>query len=169
MPRNFLRHDGDFSGVYLTDDTNRNDIDTVSVMKDGEYLYFRITTVDPVTAYQNGDTEWMNIRIRTKNGGETDSLGYHYVINREVFSDGTSSVQRCAPDGSFASVGRAEYFLSRNVLCIKVPLNVLKLSADNYQIEFKVNDNISDSSDVLSFYNSGDSAPIGGLSWQFGY
>lgn len=169
MPRNFLRHDGDFSGVYLTDDTNRNDIDTVSVMKDGEYLYFRITTVDPVTAYQNGDTEWMNIRIRTKNGGETDSLGYHYAINREVFSDGTSSVQRCAPDGSFASVGRAEYFLSRNVLCIKVPLNVLKLSADNYQIEFKVNDNISDSSDVLSFYNSGDSAPIGGLSWQFGY
>ena len=23
--------------------------------------------------------------------------------------------------------------------------------------------------DVLSFYNSGDSAPIGGLSWSFGY
>ena len=168
IERNFLRHDGDYSGIYLTDTTNRNDIDTVSVARDGENLYFRITTVDPVTAYEEGDTEWMNIRIRTEDGGETDSLGYHFVVGRAV-SGSQMSVSRCLPDGSFSLLGQAEFAVSGNVLCVSVPLSLLGFSATDYRIEFKVSDNIADSSDVLSFYNSGDSAPIGGLSWQFGY
>ncbi len=169
ISRRFLRHDGDFSGVYLEDDSNRNDIDTVSVARDGQYLYFRITTVAPVTEYRSGDGNWMNIWLTTGSKEEKNAIGYQYCINREVFPDGTSSVSRCSADGSFASCGKAEYVRSGNVLNVKVPLTVLGLSEENFAFDFKVSDNISDCGNVLSFYNSGDSAPIGGLSWSYGY
>lgn len=167
IERNFLRHDGDYSGVYLTDNTNRNDVDSVRVMKDGENLYFKITTVDAITPYSAGDDGWMNIRIRTSDG-IYDGVGYNYCINQTVYENGTSSV--CKYDGTaYREVGKAEYALVGNTLCVKIPMSLLGLDTENYKIEFKVSDNVTYGQDVLSYYNSGDSAPIGGLSYQFGY
>jgi hypothetical protein len=156
---------------YNEDYTNRNDLDTISVARDDEYLYFRITTVADITAYTGTDSRWMNIWIKTQNGGTTNSLGYDYVINREVIDETRSKVLKATGDATYIQSGEAEYKASGNVMLVKVPLSALGLSKDNYDIEFKVSDNVKATakSTILEFYNSGDSAPIGGLNYKFGY
>ncbi len=145
----------------MTDQTARNDISEVKVAKDKKYLYFKVSTVDPITPYESGDTKWMNIHIRTSSA-KSEAWGYNYAIRE-------NGKVTAVDNGTFKTLGTAETEVINNEMYVKVPLKLLGLSAKNCSIEFKVSDNVTDPSDVLSFYNSGDSAPIGGLSWSFGY
>lgn len=166
--RYYLSYDRSY---YNEDDSNRNDIDTVQVARDSENLYFRITTVSDITAHSENDLKWMNIWLKTQNGGTKNSLGYDYVINREVIDGTHSKVLRSTGDATCEEAGRAEYQVQGKVMLVKIPLSALGLSKDNYDIEFKVSDNVKATAktDILEFYNSGDSAPIGGLNYKFGY
>ena len=110
----------------------------------------------------------MNIRIRTGNAGETDALGYNYIVNYSVLSDSKTGIGKLTKKG-YEKAGEADYAVSGNMLTVKIPLKTLGLKSDYRTIEFKVSDNVTDPSDVLSFYNSGDSAPIGGLNFSYGY
>ena len=164
IERNFQSYDG----FIVTDTTNRNDIVSVRVCSDKDNVYFAIETKDPITAYASGDNSWMNIRIRTGNAGETDALGYNYIVNYNVLSDSKTEIGKLTKKG-YEKAGEADYAVSGNMLTVKIPLKTLGLKSDYRTIEFKVSDNVTDPSDVLSFYNSGDSAPIGGLNFSYGY
>ena len=156
---------------YNEDYTNRNDIDTVWVARDAEYLYFRITAAEDITAHSSGDLRWMNIWLNTQNSGTKNAIGYQYVINREILDGSRSKVLKATDSAKYEQTGEAEYAVSGNVMLVRIPLSALGLTEDNYDIEFKVSDNVkaTANSDILEFYNSGDSAPIGGLSYKFGY
>jgi hypothetical protein len=52
---------------------------------------------------------------------------------------------------------------------IKIPLSTLGLTADNCEIQFKVADNVAKFDDIMNYYVTGDSAPIGRLSYNYGY
>ena len=52
---------------------------------------------------------------------------------------------------------------------VRVKLSDLKMSAKNYSMQFKVSDNVKNPEDALSFYTTGDAAPIGRLSYVYGY
>ena len=52
---------------------------------------------------------------------------------------------------------------------VRVRLSDLGMSAEDYYMEFKVTDNIQKESDFLSLYSTGDAAPIGRLSYTYGY
>lgn len=164
--RNFKAMAGD---TVYTDKTGRNDIDTVTVLRDSEYLYFRITCVDAITPYRAGDTGWMNLWLKTA-GAEGDLMGgYEFVINREV-NDGKSSILRCKSESDLTAVGEADVNVYGNAMIIRIPLNALGLTANNYQVEFKVTDNVQDMiGDPLNLYSTGDAAPIGSLNFSFGY
>lgn len=168
VERYYLAYDRSY---YNEDSSNRNDIDTIRVARDSEYLYFRITTLADITAYKDKDVKWMNVWIKTQNGGTTNSLGYDYVINRELIDDNRSKILRAIGNASYEQAGEAEYKVQSNVMLVKVPLSALGLSEKNYDIEFKVSDNVKATakSTILEFYNSGDSAPIGGLNYKYGY
>ncbi len=146
--------------VMLTDKTGRNDIETVRVARDDTYLYFKISVAgDAITPYSEGDGKWMNIHIRMAEESNA-AWGYTYTVcNR-------GSVVRNT-DGK--TIGSAETVVSGKEMTVKIPLKMLGLKRDDCSVEFKVTDNVTDATDVLSCYNSGDSAPIGGLSWSFGY
>lgn len=166
--RYYLSYDRSY---YNEDDSNRNDIDTIRVARDDAHLYFRITTADEITSYTSGDQKWMNIWIKTQNGGTENSLGYQYVINREIIDGVRSRVLKSKGGADYKATGEAEYKVFGKVILVKIPLSALGLSEKNYDIEFKVSDNVKATAktDILEFYNSGDSAPIGGLSYKFGY
>lgn len=148
------------------DNSNRNDIDTIKVVRDDEYLYFRVTAVENITEPTADDKCWMNIFIRTDNGKHLYN-GYDYVINRTV-SGGKTTVMQGVKNGLKTS-GEGEVYLYGKAMIVKVPLSALGLSSTNYHIEFKVADNIKDTEDYLDFYSTGDSAPIGRLNFSFGY
>ena len=164
ISRDWYSFDGSFSYI---DTTNRNDIVRVSVCRDTEYLYFRVETKDAITEREADDTKWMNIMIKTSDDSSAGIFGYEYFINREI-SGNTTSVQRY--NGSdYVDVGTGDVYVSGNVMQVRVRLSDLGLNVNNYSIEFKVTDNIRRVNDVLSYYSTGDSAPVGRMGYVFGY
>lgn len=160
--RNFKGMAGD---IVYTDTTGRNDIDTISVLRDAEYLYFRIACVEEITAYTAGDQGWMNLWLKTAKATDALFCGYEYVINREI-SEGKSEILSANQE----SVGQADVSVFGNVMIVRIPLSAIGLDEYNYQIEFKVTDNVQDmENDPLNLYSTGDAAPIGSLNFNFGY
>lgn len=149
-----------------TNKTNRNDIETIKVARDDDYMYFRVTCAADITAYQSGDEGWMNILINTDNANDTFN-GYNYVINRSVSGNVTKVMK--SKGGKLTEVGEGEVYVYGEAMIVKVPLATLGLTFQNYHIQFKVADNIADFSDYRSFYNTGDAAPIGRLNYEYGY
>ena len=160
--RNFKAMAGEL--VY-TDTTGRNDIDTISILRDAEYLYFRIACVEDITAHKASDAGWMNLWIKTANAKDDLFCGYEYVINREV-SGSKSAILKAKGE----SVGEADVNVLGKVMIVRMPLSAIGLDAHNYQIEFKVTDNVQDmENDPLNLYSTGDAAPIGSLNFSYGY
>ncbi|MDR3318234.1 MAG: hypothetical protein LBS99_02235 [Clostridiales bacterium] len=153
--------------LNLTDDSNRNDIAETRVARDKEYLYFKVTCAANITAPASADKGWLNIHINTRNSGEKDALGYQYRINSSV-SDGKGEILRALSDGKSEKAGGADIFLSGKSAVIRVPLSALCLSDRNYEIDFKVSDNVNQNN-FLNFYTTGDCAPCGRLNYKFGY
>lgn len=150
-------------GNYYTNDTGRNDISEVRVASDAENLYFRIATVNPVTARQADDTRWMNlfIGVEGKSGGWND---LQYVVNRSG-SGGSASLD--AIDGTtFTSAGTAKTTVSGNVMTVTVKKADLGISG-SYGIYFKVCDNLQKDFDITDLYTNGDAAPIGRLNYLY--
>ena len=125
-------------------------------------------TLAPITQYVSGDEGWMNILIKTTNGGDLYN-GYDYVINTAPKADGTTNVMKAEKNNSLKENGSAKYVVKDNILQIQVPLSALGLSETNYEIQFKVTDNVGGYGDYLNLYDTGDSAPVGRLNYTFGY
>ncbi|MGN1214707.1 MAG: hypothetical protein ACI4TJ_00525, partial [Candidatus Cryptobacteroides sp.] len=70
-------------------------------------------------------------------------------------------------DGKKKMCGKATYSVKGNVLKVTVPLEVLGLEKDNVHFGFKVADNVTNPDDIMDYYISGDSAPIGRLSFEY--
>lgn len=165
IARDYQRYDG---GAKYEDYSNRNDIDKIQVARDYKNLYFRIQTVNDITEYRQGDLRWMNLRINTSNSKNKDAMGYEYLLNSKILEDNKSIVLRAGTDGKYKEIGKSEYSVSGNVMIVKVPLSLLGLNAAECEIEFKVTDNVK-TTNLLEYYVSGDSAPIGTLNYKFGY
>lgn len=153
------------SDLVYKDTTGRNDIDTVSILRDGEYMYFRIACVEDITAYAEGDDGWMNLWLKTADTERELYCGYEYVINRSV-SGGKSDILTANGE----SVGQADVNVIGKVMIVRIPLAALGLDQHNFALEFKVTDNVQDmENDPLNLYSTGDAAPIGSLNFSYGY
>lgn len=151
-----------------TDTSNRNDITDIKVVHSSADLFVYVKTKEPITPYNGTDTNWMTILIDT-NAGNEGFEGYDYIINRNPKTDGTTSVEKSGGGFTWRNAGSAEYRLYGDVIVYKIPLAALGLTADNCYIRFKVTDNITNPDDIMDYYISGDSAPIGRLSYSYGY
>lgn len=150
------------------DNSNRNDIVSIKVVHDAEYVYFRVDTKDPITEYNGTDTNWMNLLIGA--GDTTQSFaGFNYIINRKPGENGTTSIEKCTQSGfNWTDAGTAETYVSGNMIVYKIPLSALGLSGDGVSLSFKVCDNVQKQDDILDYYITGDSAPIGRFGYAYG-
>lgn len=177
LARDYWSFDVKPTGPYYTDATDRNDILETRVVHDGTNLYFLVTTKEDVTAYESGDN-WMNILIKTDASTEDNSFaGYNFAVNRAPDGN-TTSVEKSTGGWNWESAGAAELLVEGNRMMITVPLSTLGLSADNVKFSFKVADNVQKPSwfaaedaehDILHYYATGDSAPLGRYSYSYGY
>lgn len=155
LNRNFRNYLGN---EMLTDDTARNDIASVKVAHDSTKMYFRVETAADITPYESGDTSWMNVWIGTKKNG----VGYDYVINREY-----GKLCRIE-NGKYTVAEDCEIYVNGKVMTVAVPLSAIGQTGEIPAIRFKVSDHVV-ASDAMNFYIGGDSAPIGRLSYTYGY
>ena len=164
MPRNF----SDAAGLRVyTDNSNRNDITEIKVAHDRKHVYFMVETRENITGYNGTDVNWMNILIAS--GGKESFEGYRYIVNRRPQTNGTTSVEQSTGGYNWENSGSAKYTVQGNRLQVAIPLSALGLSPGNCVFEFKVADNVTKYDDIMDYYISGDSAPIGRLNFSYGY
>jgi hypothetical protein len=77
-----------------------------------------------------------------------------------------ASVEKCEDGYKFSDVGEADISFSSEVMQLSNPRSLIEAN-DKVDIEFKITDNISHPEDVMDYYISGDSMPIGRL--HYGY
>lgn len=158
-----------FSTTTYVDNSNRNDISSVRIAHDTANLYVRVETAEAVTAYNGTDKNWMNLLIQTENGGENSFAGFQYIVNRSPDGSGKTSVEKSKGGFSWESAGSAQYAVSGNVVLYSIPLASLGLTAQNCYIRIKACDNVTKPDDIMDYYVSGDSAPIGRFAYSYGY
>ena len=158
----------DASGAtyYYEDKSNRNDIVNIKVTHDDNYYYFYVDTATNITAHNGTDTNWMNLFIGTEYGANTFA-GFNYVINRNPnVANGTTSIHKYN-NGSWESVGTADIKVQGNMMMLRIPRSLVGKTADA-EIRFKVSDNVQNQNNIMDYYVTGDSAPIGRLGFVYG-
>ena len=71
-------------------------------------------------------------------------------------------------NGGWENAGTADLRVNGNVMVVKLPLSAIGKSSKDLAIEFKVSDNVTNYDDIMDYYVTGDSAPIGRLSYSYG-
>ena len=127
---------------------------------------FEVRTASDVIPYAQGDLNWMNILVKTDDSSDK-AFEYDYVINRYPTVNGVTTVERICADGRKVLSGKATYSVSGDILRVTVPFEALGLEAGDVHFGFKVADNVADPDDIMEYYVSGDSAPIGRLSFDY--
>lgn len=164
-PRDFINAAG--TDRYI-DSSNRNDITRIKVVNDDKNIYFLINTLDNITQHNGKDLNWMNVFIKID--VDTPSFeGYQFVINRRPNETNITSVERSIGGYHWEHIGEAQYSIKENTLQLAIPLTLLGLSKTNCSIEFKVADNVTQADDIMDYYITGDSAPIGRLNFSYVY
>ena len=142
----------------------RNNIQEVRVTKDSSYIYFYIRCEDDITAAT--DSRWMNIFIGTGTPSSKGWQGYEYVVNRSV-NGNVSNVEKLNSNYTGTVTGQADISLNGSVLQVRIPRSALGLGANSNTFYFKVADDVQGPTDIMNYYTSGSSLPMGRLSFQY--
>lgn len=151
----------------LTDTSNRNDIVKTSVVHDDKNLYLRVETAEDITARDTNDKAFMNVLLNT--GLNEDNFGgYDFIINRSQ-TDNKCTIERVKLDFKTETIGEADIKIEGKIMQIAIPLEKIGLTKDYCSISIKVTDNIQNQNDIMEYYISGDSAPLGRVGYHYGY
>ncbi len=141
-----------------------NHILDIKVTHDDKNVYFFVRTRSRFTS-SAGKANWLNILVGTGEPSLKSWESYEYLIG-ESFKDGDATVGKL--NGSFKTTasGNAKFVQKDNILQIECPKSALGLNGNN-KFYFKVATGIDDPSDIMSYYTSGISMPMGRLSYMY--
>jgi hypothetical protein len=153
-----------YGGIHYTDNTGRNDIDTIKIANDKAYLYAFVQTVDDIVGM--GEEHCLSMFISTGNEANKTWHGYDFVVNRVPASVDRLIVEKYSENG-WNKIAEVAYMMDDNKLQFEVPLATLGLQSDSVSIQFKVADNYQEEDGIYSFYLHGDAAPYGRLNYVY--
>ena len=147
-----------------TDRSNRNNILSVRVGNDGNYLYVGITCEEDIRPRAADDEAWMNVYLST---GGVGWENYDFVIGRKFSQSDRAVVEKLTGNGAATvEVGAAECSISGKTVLYKIPLALLNVTSRS-AIGVKATDNLQSFGNIDEFYISGDSAPLGRLNYTY--
>lgn len=158
-------HTGAVSTLTYTEKAASNDIVSIKLAHDQANIYFRIECANPIVEDPTAEN-FLNILLDS--GKNSDSFSsFDYLINRSHAS-GKASIERFHADGSKTSVSEATYSVAGKIMQLCLPRSAVGLGEEEQlHFSFKVADGVANPSDIMSYYKSGDSAPIGRLSYAY--
>ncbi len=151
---------------YYEQDAVRNNLCEIRVTVDAENLYFYIKAEEDIDRGSDTDN-WMNLFIGTGSLPTAKGWeGYEFVINRSNGAD-KATIERLNADFTSERLeATATFTIQGNVMQISVPREALGLSeaGDFY---FKVADGVTNPADIMDYYVTGRSMPMGRLSYLY--
>lgn len=153
-----------FGAYYYKDDSGRNDFALLKAARDEKNLYFYAQTVDPITQPDGGS--WMTLFINSGNTENKNWHGFDYVINRIAPGETGAVIEACKGGWHWRAIGTAEMRIEENEMMLRVPRDLIGVEEGLLNLQFKWADNYTEG-DIWSFYEKGDAAPIGRLTYVF--
>jgi len=163
IPRDYI---GASEKIRYVRKAARNNLQTVRTAFDDENLFFCIETEKDICVPDDSDTGFMNIMIGCGNPSQKGFEGYEYIIGRKRCGDmHKAQIEKLSCDYSGTDTGvEAEYSISGKVMQVKIPRSVFGDQKDKH-IYFKIADDIENPYDIMDYYVSGKSFPLGRLSY----
>lgn len=160
---------GFYDGLRYTEAAPDNIITEVKVAYDSQNVYFKVTAADNITTHPEGSENWMNLMIGVTGSSDPSWSTFNYVVNRYPGGNGKTSVEGFTESEKYelTSVGEASYSLSGNVLQFAVPRDVLGIGNGGFRITFKITDGITEPDNILDYYVSGESFPVGRYAYSY--
>ncbi len=159
------RHERNSQGaatiLRYTQPAAENHIQEIKVAHDDQQIYFFIRGRNNFSN-PGSKTNWVNILIGTGAPSLKNWESYEYLIGNS-YASGTVSVGKLLPDFRTTASGVAQYTVSGNVLQISCPKTAVGLNGSG-QFYFKVAADVTEPQDIMSYYTSGSSLPLGRLS-----
>lgn len=139
-----------------------NDIVSVRICRDSKNIYMLIQTKKPPLLGSNN----LNILIGTGTPCQKAFAGYEYILlpNGNAydiyrFNNNCTTIY----NGSKTKCANAAYSIIGCYLQIQLPISAI----GNSEFYFKVADSIENPDDIMSYYVSGESLPMGRFSFYF--
>ena len=159
------RDEQGYGELRYTNQTGRNDFDTMKVAEDQDHLYFYAKTAAPIT---KPEKHWMALFLRTANAKEENSWeGYDFVLNRVAPIGGQAVLESSNGGWNWKETAKVVMKVEGNELQLAVPKKVLGITKDA-AFQFKWADHFQDGGNINTFYVDGDAAPIGRLNYVYG-
>lgn len=143
----------------------RNKLQKVKVCHDNDNIYFSIWSGNDITP-NDEKRNWMNLFIGTGSPSRKGWEGYEYVIGRKS-ENCKSTVEKLNEDCTGSVVGSAEYSVQGNIMQFKIPRKTIGLSTGIDKFYFKVADGVQNQKDIMDYYVTGTSLPLGRLSFIY--
>ena len=155
--------DGFYSNTHYTQAQPDNFILDVKVTYDSTNIYFNVRTKENVTAHKEGQTNWMNLFIGVTGKMQGNWESFNYVINRYPISETSTSLEAFTGDNTFTTrkICDIEYRVQGQNILFKIPRADLGLNSSDFGFSFKISDGVNAESDILDYYVSGESFPLG--------
>ncbi len=151
---------------YYTNNTGRNDIVGAKVARDADNVYFYVETADKLTPAT--DRNWMMLLIDVDRDKTTGWNGYDLIVNR-TSPHGKKAVIEKNVGGrwEWEAVGESKFAVNGNKLELAIAKQLMNLTGDDVDIEFKWNDNMQENGNIMDFYVNGDTAPGGRFNYVY--
>ena len=140
-----------------------NNITEIKVAHDADFLYFRITTEDPVTERKN--PSWMNLFIGAGKPHRCGWETYSHVVNRRC----VGSFDALNMSGNTVSYRKTNVRIDANRMYVAIPRADIGADGNCKSIYFKVSDSVENFRDINDYYVSGKSVPMGRLSFLYNF
>ena len=141
-----------------------NHIQESRLAHDDAYIYMMIRTENAITD-QSGE-DWMNVFLGTGDPSLKGWNGYEYVINRKAICDGKTAIEKLNGDYTGTVCGEAEVVVRGAFMFLKIPKSAVGLNAEK-TFYFKVADSVVDADDIMSYYTTGSTMPVGRFSYSY--
>ena len=154
-----------FSGAVTklryTEAAAKNALQTVKVTSDKDNIYMLITSSNDITLTAENS---VNVFIGTGTPEQKGWEGYQYVINRERTAN-TASIMKLDQSGNTTAIGNAQINVSGKNMQLAIPKSALNMQSDAFY--FKVADSVENFNDIMDYYVTGRSMPMGRFSYQY--
>ncbi|MBQ3867160.1 MAG: hypothetical protein II789_01300 [Clostridia bacterium] len=163
-PRN---SNGAVPSLKYTQAEARNNVTEIRVAQDADNFYFMLKATEAIKPREAGDQGWMNLLIGTGEVEKKGWEGYEFAVGRGVTEGGALTVEKLSSDFTSAAAGEAEFRVDGSVMQVKIPRAALGMASDVNRLYFKLADGIEHPSDIMDYYISGKSLPLGRLSFRY--
>jgi len=150
---------------HYTNQTGRNDLDTMQVAHDATHLFFHVRTREPLTPAT--DANWMVLLLDTDQDSKTGHLGYDFRLNQTRATPDSASVERWNGT-AWEAAGTAKLQVGDCELQLAVDRRLLGMTPDKpLRFDFKWTDNVPANAEAIDFLDQGDTAPNARFNYRY--